>query len=85
MDILPLIENVGRLADLVYREIQNFILCSVNSISIEPYGVAKSLQDEYDYEEVRRKRWRLFDLSRADVSSRGTPGTVIVQHPSRWS
>lgn len=74
--------ETGKLNASEFSRRGNFLIYAVNSIACDSYGIVKDLQAVYKHESVYTRRKRLYNLSRAEVNSRETPGTLIVQAPS---
>ena len=71
----------GRLSDAEFASRGNVLIYAVNSIGCDCFGLVKDLHQVYRHESVYSRRKRLYNLSRAVVSSRDVPGTLIVQEP----
>ena len=70
---------MGRLRDLQFCERRNFLVCAVNSIGCDAYGIAKDLCEVYPHERVYTSRTSLYHLSRAVIGSRDPPGALVAQ------
>ena len=59
----------------------NSLIYAINSVGCNAFSLVKDLHHVYPHEAVHSRRRRLYNLSRAVMSRRDAPGTLIVQAP----
>lgn len=79
---MPLKSVTGRLCDAEFDCRRNFLVYAVNAIACDAFGLVKDLHQVYRHESAYSCRKRLYNLSRATVSTRDVPGNLIVQEPA---
>ena len=59
----------------------NCLIYPINSVGCDAFALVKGLHHAYPHENAYSRRKRLYNLSRAVLSSRDAPGPLIVQAP----